>query len=434
MQLIIFLRLYHIIVERVCKRFSEIVQDDRFWKNQCFQLFPWLFYTGSCEFSYHHPEKITPPIDPIHSLPTPDINELQEAFAETDLNDRDYPHISISIPSTNYYSSLHPIHLPNHPNRYPTRHDHDTHIKSPITPVSMSSSTHYPLKCSTISCTAHKIPKIPNVPNPPSNPTHFRQFYKKYMTQPTTHLFQVINSLVNRPMSVFNAVGTYYPHLDTYSLSYSPLVIAEFRATHDVCLYPQMKEDYELNKKSHHEDQDLNELDELLFPQEILKPNVNGKMRFRRIPELLYYHPERTPYFDEMYQCQPPKKESLSLLLSSCSIPKSEFSYRPFQIGDEVEIQWRMSNSSAFGWWRGYILSIIYRDRHQSTSSLSYPDIVVYFPQYPEGSIWYTITVSGDCEISPNIVHGDIKGYVGGIRKVNCIRHHDMWREWFSPA
>ncbi|KAL6055944.1 F-box domain-containing protein [Balamuthia mandrillaris] len=113
--------------------------------------------------------------------------------------------------------------------------------------------------------------------------------------------------------------------------------------------------------------------------------------RMRRIPDDLYG--------DDVFQIKSPDPNVV------------------FQIGDEVEIQWRMKPISPFGWWRGFVKSI------DSES------ILVDFPQFTESNVWRTVTVARDGTERPN---GQTRGFIGGIRKVTP--HESLlWKQLFSP-
>ncbi|KAJ1550984.1 hypothetical protein HK096_003848, partial [Nowakowskiella sp. JEL0078] len=101
----------------------------------------------------------------------------------------------------------------------------------------------------------------------------------------------------------------------------------------------------------------------------------------------------------------------------------------PFEIGEEVEIQWGHTNalSTKFQWWRGYVRSIIdegiLHDDEQATELD--PDgvlveveqkkhIVVAFNQFPRENDWYSVPVSINGLIRRN--YG--AGHVGGIRRI----------------
>eukprot|EP00727_Mastigamoeba_balamuthi_P006687 m51a1_g2639 hypothetical protein (295) ;mRNA; f:588876-589912 len=97
-----------------------------------------------------------------------------------------------------------------------------------------------------------------------------------------------------------------------------------------------------------------------------------------------------------------------------------------YESGQEVEIQYRFNPQDEFQWWRGFVHEVSRPDGKRRY-------IRVCFPQYDEGSVWWSVIV---VEGSENNSVGDgvsELASVGGIRKVRP-EESARWAFWFQRA
>lgn len=81
-----------------------------------------------------------------------------------------------------------------------------------------------------------------------------------------------------------------------------------------------------------------------------------------------------------------------------------------FEIGQPVELQWKMQYGSPFAWWYGHLEAIRY-DQGSSTATAT-----ITFPHFPSECRWYRLRVTfGDGQMRAC----EFGGYTGGLRATN---------------
>jgi len=113
--------------------------------------------------------------------------------------------------------------------------------------------------------------------------------------------------------------------------------------------------------------------------------------------------------------------------LGSRRAPRASYPYRvlegvgDLQVGQGVELQWKMQFGSPFGWWFGH-LEDLQRDQGSHTALAT-----ITFKHFPATSRWYRLLVRfGDAEQRPCA----FGGYTGGIRGVTP-EERTLWMRFF---
>ncbi|KAI9094007.1 hypothetical protein DFS34DRAFT_629519 [Phlyctochytrium arcticum] len=278
-------------------------------------------------------------------------------------------------------------------------------------------------------------------------PESYYHAYRLLYTGQTSSLVQVLGSLENRPMSAFLGLATYDKSAKCLNVGFGTRLIARWRrgqnvvltagpssSTSSVSLSPNgsQKDDPYLNRPAIHVPAHIEER----------YPLPSSLVRLRRPHEDLLTHDPREPIFTHLFH---PSN------VDSHGQPR-------FAVGEEVEIQWRITGGGQWAWWRGYVMKVICRpdedmrpfeddlgaDEFNQGPNAEVEGITVCFPQYPPTSPWHTVTVGYNGTPSPNpitrtLVHmsqqvimpGQL-GLVGGIRKVICPVHRALWRRGFA--
>jgi len=91
------------------------------------------------------------------------------------------------------------------------------------------------------------------------------------------------------------------------------------------------------------------------------------------------------------------------------------------QVGQGVELQWRMQFGSPFGWWYGQL-----EELHKDPSG-KWANATITFRHFPASSRWYKLDVRfGDSELRPC----SFGGFTGGIRGVS-EEERALWMRFF---
>ncbi|KAI8927548.1 hypothetical protein BC831DRAFT_451846 [Entophlyctis helioformis] len=218
-------------------------------------------------------------------------------------------------------------------------------------------------------------------------PSSYRRSYALIASGRWTGLIDVLDSLTDRPMSAFMALATYDPPSKSFCVSYNKDLIARYRRGERIQLVTpefaairaaakeaarqrrslQSSQGMPQAKRSrlsfeHDSDRDEQEAfdDEYNSSNDLCVPTstwisemfpVSDPFRFRRVPARLLEQDPREIFSQEVL-----------------SMPHTIDGRPCFNLGDEVEIQWRNSNHTAFGFWRGFV-SQMYVHTH---------DLVIY--------------------------------------------------------
>lgn len=92
-----------------------------------------------------------------------------------------------------------------------------------------------------------------------------------------------------------------------------------------------------------------------------------------------------------------------------------------FEIGQPVELQWKMQYGSPFAWWYGHLEAIRF-DEARTTASAT-----IIFPHFPAECRWYRLRVTfGDGQMRAC----DFGGYTGGLRATNEAENN-QWMRFF---
>ncbi|KAJ3216614.1 hypothetical protein HDU67_009221 [Dinochytrium kinnereticum] len=290
-------------------------------------------------------------------------------------------------------------------------------------------------------------------------------------------LVHILSSLVDRQMSAFLALATYDPKSETFCLSYGAPVIARARRGEKLLLRPP-KIPINVNAGEGNDERPGGAESTATSPSdhptarlvdEQLSP-VTERLRFRRVPEELIDIDPRELYARELFLLPLDRRNRAPL----------------FRLGEEVEVQWRSRVSEGYAWWRGIVGGIglldftdgmllvpsweltnarevaakaakgtdwsleIEPDPRISTDEGSFEDaegdsdvemadvsrhpsgrVSVLFPHYPTSSRWHVVFSStlGVPEQNPPL-SGHL-GWVGGVRRVTCSVHRELWKRNF---
>ncbi|TPX66505.1 hypothetical protein SpCBS45565_g04419 [Spizellomyces sp. 'palustris'] len=220
-------------------------------------------------------------------------------------------------------------------------------------------------------------------------PNDYKEAYRLIAGGRYSGCLQVLGSLVDRQMSAFVGIVTYDKRSQEFCISYNPLIISQWRRGRKIRLLDRPMEETE--EFSH-----LPEFVDERIP-------ISERHRFRRIPEDLLEWDSRELNFREFFTTLRPDG-------------------RPgFEVGDEVEIQWRFGTREQWAWWRGYV-SRISASGDGEDGMEEEEGITVAFPHYPTHSPWYSVVVGVHGSQEPNPRDTGDLGYVGGIRKVEQDR------------
>jgi hypothetical protein len=159
--------------------------------------------------------------------------------------------------------------------------------------------------------------EVPIVASPKSPTTRkhiypYKNAYYKIANGEFSGLIQVINSLNERPLSAYTAVATFDHASEVFHLSYHPKLISLYRRGSPIILHPN----------SEHSS----------FIEESI--SLSERHRLRRIP-------------DDLLDFDPREFYSRELFLTEHNPGNPSF-----KEGDEVEVQWRMTSSQCWAWWR----------------------------------------------------------------------------------
>ncbi|KAJ3106461.1 hypothetical protein HDU97_006247 [Phlyctochytrium planicorne] len=193
---------------------------------------------------------------------------------------------------------------------------------------------------------------------------------------------------------------------------------------------------------------------------------IADRLRFRRVPENLIDLDPRELYAHDLFMLPLDRRNKAPIL----------------RLGEEIEVQWRSRQSEGYAWWRGIVGGIGLIDftdgallvpdwelgqaheiaekarqgsswciwdpagrplSEQVDSAFMESDgsdvsrhpagrVSVLFPHYPASSRWHSVFSStlGIPEQNPPL-SGHL-GWVGGIRKVSCTTHHELWKRNFQ--
>ncbi|TPX30266.1 hypothetical protein SmJEL517_g06135 [Synchytrium microbalum] len=251
----------------------------------------------------------------------------------------------------------------------------------------------------------HSVRQHPGIPLPAS----YRQAYRLIAQGGCWSGFiHVLNSLSDRPMSAFIGLATYNKPSKSFLITYKPEPLLRARSGQRVIVQHPPTPDVEMGANP------LEPIAEESIP-------LTQRHRFRRVPEELLDLDPREYYARDLFSTPPP------LYWSS---DREEQAWMPGNLkpGDEVEIQWRMRPSYGYGWWRGFVSGW-----HRQGPEDANAGIVVMFPHYPPRSHWRSVIVDVQGIPRPNFQPqiGREFGAVGGVRKVQCIKHTGLWRAVF---
>ena len=223
-------------------------------------------------------------------------------------------------------------------------------------------------------------------------PDSSRKAYFLLVSGKYSGILQVIDSLQNRQLSAYTAIATFDLKSESFLVSYSNSFIGMYRRGIMVT--------FEIEEGRH---------DDQIFLNDI------GKLR--RIPASMVAYSPRENYSRDLF-----------------NLPVSVDGRPLFYFGEEVEIQWKHMQNAAFAWWRAIVVQCYLDPRFavstESTTELSNlpflegteQGILVMFPQYPIGSVWRYVVVS----LFGNELE-NARGFAGGIRKITCKVHADLW-------
>jgi hypothetical protein len=137
-------------------------------------------------------------------------------------------------------------------------------------------------------------------------------------------------------------------------------------------------------------------------------PVTNGCARPR--------HDDLPPHNDDLAQVTCQAGHVASDCHPSFAVDRTAYPYKvlegfeTLEVGEHVELQWKMQEMSPFGWWFGQLESI------QSEPNAKTAIATITFPHFPEYSSWYRLKVCfGDSRIRPC----SFGGFTGGIRAVS---------------
>jgi hypothetical protein len=220
------------------------------------------------------------------------------------------------------------------------------------------------------------------------------QTYRSIVSGEYSGLIHVLNSLANREMSAFLAIATYSFSTKSYLVSYQPNYIARYRAG-DMILINQNHE---------------------AFDEAIQRSDY---LRLRRVPAELMNEDPRALYSRALFEL-PLTSDGRPALLP----------------GEEVEVQWKPTRNSEYGWWRGFVITSFNVETFNTNSSIHLPnDIIspgdtegalILFNHFPPDSSWrhFLCSLLGQEKESA-------LGYVGGIRLVKSSSDSKQWQDLF---
>jgi len=139
--------------------------------------------------------------------------------------------------------------------------------------------------------------------------------------------------------------------------------------------------------------------------------------------------PEEIPATQEFrLRFVPPSVREALLLNGKLGYKLASYPYRvlsgistDLEVGQGVELQWKMQLGSPFGWWYCRLESLRLEPDGRAVADVT-------FRHFPEESRWYRLQVTfGTSQMEPC----DFGGYTGGLRPVLHGPEHDHWMRFF---